>query len=340
MKDVEKEFNNMWKEDVEEYNSRQTRKNLKIDNYFQKLKSNKKNEPVKEMIVQIGNKDNMGRDKPENREKSEKVLLEFYKNFEQNYPDLKILGAVLHVDEASPHLHVILTPYTENHGKNGLRHKQAWDEAYKNMGFKPEHSLLNKTEKKPIIFNGFRNHLQKVLDEAMNEQGFKREDQYVTHDHMSVKDYKEWSDIKEQQEQQLNSLSQQKTDIQEAIDEEFKKFGEQMVEKEATEKNKVDKEVEEYKKNEINKANKEIKDKKQELLDKLPDNVLNFLYFTRNVVLHIFSKIEGNKEIEDKLDEAVHEADPGNQLGVYDNYNPITQQYDTPDNEDTDEEMD
>ena len=267
MTDVEREFNKLWQEDVDEYNSRQTRKNLKKDNYFKELRENKKNEPIKEMVVQIGNKDNMGRDNPVNREKAKKVLLDFYKNFEKNYPDLKILGAVLHIDEATPHLHLTTTPYTENHGKNGLRHKQAWDEAYKNMGFKPEHSLLNKEEKKPIVFNGWRNHVQKLLDEAMNEQGFQREDQNVKHKHMSVKDYKEWSDIKNEQEEKLNQYEEIKQYYEQQLDSTQQKIKDSKVEEKEINKNieTLKKEESEIKEKNTNTRLKALDEVKQEL---------------------------------------------------------------------------
>ena len=267
MTDVEREFNKLWQEDVDEYNSRQTRKNLKKDNYFKELRENKKNEPIKEMIIQIGNKDNMGRDNPENREKAKKVLLDFYKNFEKNYPDLKILGAVLHIDEATPHLHLTTTPYTENHGKNGLRHKQAWDEAYKNMGFKPEHSLLNKEEKKPIVFNGWRNHVQKLLDEAMNEQGFQRQDQNVKHKHMSVKDYKEWADFKNEQEEKLNQYEEIKQYYKQQLDSTQQKIKDSKVKEKEINKNieTLKKEESEIKEKNTNTRLKALDEVKQEL---------------------------------------------------------------------------
>ena len=205
------------------------------------------------MIVEIGNKDNMGRNNPGNRKRACKVLENFYKDFEKNYPQLKIIGAVIHMDEATPHLHLTIAPYAINNGKNGLKHKQAWDEAYYQMGFKPEHSLLNKKEKKPIVFNGWRNHATRLLDEAMNVEGFEREDQYVTHDHMKVRDYKEWSDLKNKQQKELKEINNK-------IEKQKENFAVLIAQGKAD----VEIEVEAYREREMKKAEEEVKEKKQQ----------------------------------------------------------------------------
>lgn len=209
-KTIEQEFNKIFAEDVKEYNEKQKRNDRKINSYYQKVKNDKKiRAPFREVIYQVGNKDN-SKD-PETREKMINVLIKFYDEFESNYPRLKIIGGAIHLDESSPHLHLDVVPYAEG-GKNGLKHKVSFEKAIEQMGFTPEQSEVNKDEKAPLIFNGFRNHSMKLLEDLLNGVGMQRDVKHNTEKHLSVKQFKEKmaiEDLKkspEIQEKALNEL--------------------------------------------------------------------------------------------------------------------------------------
>ena len=224
-KTIEQEFNKIFAEDVKEYNEKQKRNDRKIISYYQKVKNDKKiRAPFREVIYQVGNKDN-SKD-PEIREKMINVLIKFYDEFESNYPRLKIIGGAIHLDEACPHLHLDVVPYAEGN-KKGMKHKVSFEKAIEQMGFVPEQSEVNKDEKAPLIFNGFRNHSMRLLEELLNGVGMQRDIMHNTEKHLSVKQFKEKmaiEDLKkspEIQEKALNEIldkSAEKEDLEGKIE--------------------------------------------------------------------------------------------------------------------------
>lgn len=240
--DIEKAFNKIFEDDVIEYNKGK-KPCRQIKNYYQKCLANQKmKNPVRELVVQIGDKDNM-KDFA-NRQRAVKVLEDFYKDFEKNYPNLKPIGAVIHLDESTPHLHLSVVPYAEKEKSEkarGLNHKVSFQKALEQMGFKPEKAKINKTDKPAYVFNGFRNDCQKRLDKAMNNEGFEREDKHVTYKHLEPEQYRQ--------------MMREKTAIKELKeDPEIIKKAEIEVKEEITKKNKelnvisnkLDKKVNEY----------------------------------------------------------------------------------------------
>lgn len=152
------------------------------------------------------------------------TLKKFYEEFENNYPRLKVIGAVIHLDEATPHLHLDIIPYATG-GKKGLKHKVSFEKAIEQMGFTPEESLVNKEKKNPLIFNGFRNHSMKLLENLMNNEYLERDIKNNTEKHLSVKAYKEKmaiEDLKkspEIQEKAKNELLEKLDNKQELVEE-------------------------------------------------------------------------------------------------------------------------
>ena len=194
-KTIEKEFNKIFENDIKEYNEKQTRNDRKIQSYYQKVLNDKKiRAPFREVIYQVGNKDN-SKD-PIVREKMIKTLKNFYEEFEKNYPKLKIIGAVIHLDESTPHLHIDVVPYADG-SKKGLKHKVSFEKAIEQMGFVPEQSEVNKSDKDPLIFNGFRNHSMRLLEDLMNNESLQRDIKFNTEKHLSVKAFKEKKAIEE-----------------------------------------------------------------------------------------------------------------------------------------------
>lgn len=308
-KTIEQEFNKIFAEDVKEYNEKQKRNDRKIISYYQKVKNDKKiRAPFREVIYQVGNKDN-SKD-PEIREKMINVLIKFYDEFESNYPRLKIIGGAIHLDEACPHLHLDVVPYAEGN-KKGMKHKVSFEKAIEQMGFVPEQSEVNKDEKAPLIFNGFRNHSMRLLEELLNGVGMQRDVLHNTEKHLSVKQFKEKmaiEDLKkspEIQEKALNEIldkSAEKEDLEGKIEylrmirqeekEEFEEF-----ELEIKEKRKAL--AEDYER------------KKQEYNAKLVD-MQNELTFEK-VLNKAVEKLDSPEKIDNKLRERNSELERENQ---------------------------
>ena len=108
VKDV---YHELFDEALAWYNEKQTRSDRRIDDYYEKIRSGKQEKPFHEIILQIGDKDNMGA-KTENGQLAAKVLDKYMQDFQRRNPTLRVFSAYLHMDEATPHLHIDFVPYT------------------------------------------------------------------------------------------------------------------------------------------------------------------------------------------------------------------------------------
>ena len=122
---------------VEEYNQKQTRKDRKIKSYITKIENSKNGEQVfYEDVVQWGMiKDFVNN--PTTREVAKKCLIEYVEGFQKANPQLIIIGAYIHMDEGSPHLHIDYVPVATGY-KRGLSKRNSLDKAMKQMGYVPE----------------------------------------------------------------------------------------------------------------------------------------------------------------------------------------------------------
>lgn len=131
--DIQNVYHELFDAALEKYNAKQTRSDRKINDYYEKILSGKQEKPFHEIIVQIGNCNNMKSD-GENGELAEKILDEYMQSFQQNNPNLRVFSAHLHMDEATPHLHIDFVPFTTG-SKRGLDTRVSLKQALKNQGF-------------------------------------------------------------------------------------------------------------------------------------------------------------------------------------------------------------
>ena len=117
MQDVKKVYREQFSEAVEEYNKKQTREERKIYDYFEKtVKSNK--DMAVELIFQIGDKEFWDKN-PDKRRRMDVAFKEILELMQKFAPNLVVANAVIHYDEASPHMHVVAVPVAEGF-KNGM----------------------------------------------------------------------------------------------------------------------------------------------------------------------------------------------------------------------------
>ena len=131
IKDV---YHELFDEALAGYNEKQTRNDRIIDDYYEKICSGKQEKPFHEIILQIGNKDDMGA-KTEDGRLAAKILDEYMQDFQQRNPTLRVFSAHLHMDEATPHLHIDFIPYTTG-SKRGLETRVSLKKALAELGFK------------------------------------------------------------------------------------------------------------------------------------------------------------------------------------------------------------
>ena len=131
IKDV---YHELFDEALARYNEKQTRNDRIIDDYYEKICSGKQEKPFHEIILQIGNKDDMGA-KTKDGQLAAKILDEYMQDFQRRNPTLRVFSAYLHMDEATPHLHIDFVPYTTG-SKRGLETRVSLKKALAELGFK------------------------------------------------------------------------------------------------------------------------------------------------------------------------------------------------------------
>ena len=121
---------------LEQYNSKQKRADRKIEDYYDHIQKSKNGEKLfYEDVVQWGKKEDF--QKPETRERAKEALVKYVEGFEERNPNLKLIGAYIHMDEVSPHLHLDYVPVAHGYSR-GLSTRNSLDRAMKEMGFAPE----------------------------------------------------------------------------------------------------------------------------------------------------------------------------------------------------------
>ena len=170
------------------YNEKQTREDRKIANYYEKIRAGNQEKPFHELILQVGNKDDMNAT-GEYAQLARQVLDEYYQDFQARNPNLRVFSAHLHMDEATPHIHIDFVPFTKG-SKRGLDTRVSLKQALAAQGFTggtrraTEWTQWVESEKKQLAIVMERHEIQW--------------EQLGTHEeHLSVLDYKKQERAKE-----------------------------------------------------------------------------------------------------------------------------------------------
>ena len=204
VKDV---YHELFDEALAWYNEKQTRSDRRIDDYYEKIRSGKQEKPFHEIILQIGDKDNMGA-KTENGRLAAKVLDKYMRDFQRRNPTLRVFSAYLHMDEATPHLHIDFVPYTTG-SKRGLDTRVSLKQALSALGFKG--GARRETE-----LNQWVAYEKEQLAAVMLEHGIEWEKKGTHEKHLSVLDFEKKERAKEvaELEQSISDGKERLSDIQ------------------------------------------------------------------------------------------------------------------------------
>ena len=187
-------------EALENYNAKQRRADRKIKSYYKHIEASKKTSTQQEMIIQIGDKDDFLNN--ENREIANTILEEWFHDFEKRNPNLKVYNAVIHNDEASPHMHLNFVPVASGY-KRGLEKQVAFDRA-----IIQQDSTLNKTRP----FEDWREKEVQLLEQKLLERGIERKI-VGTNKYKDVNEYKEKKDLEREIKQLEHDLSEKKNEL-------------------------------------------------------------------------------------------------------------------------------
>lgn len=197
-------YHQLFDEALKRYNEKQTRADRRIPNYYEKIRSGNQEKPFHEIILQIGNKEDMSAT-GEYAELARTVLDEYYRGFQERNPNLRVFSAHLHMDEATPHLHIDFVPFTTG-SKRGLDTRVSLKQALAVQGFKggtrgaTEWAQWVQSEKKQLA--------------AVMERYDIQWEQKGTHEkHLSVLDYK-----KQEREKEIAALDTVLTEKQDELE--------------------------------------------------------------------------------------------------------------------------
>lgn len=175
VEDVKKLYKDEFSEAVYNYNQKQTRENRKIINYLSKIEEDKQKNIATEIILQLGDKEDWKEINLEDKEKMKDVFKKGIETLESK--GFKVANAVLHLDETSPHCHIIGVPIGENF-KKGME---------KQVSSKSVFSL----DKMEVL----RDEIEKVLiaeyNKVYNLDVEKKQEKGMIEEHLSITEYKQ-----------------------------------------------------------------------------------------------------------------------------------------------------
>ena len=188
---------------VESYNERQTRNDRKIKNYMQRIKDSGNNEKLfYENVVQIGDKYSHGFGSG-NEQEAIDILDEYAKSFQERNPNLYVFNMKMHLDEASPHLHIDYIPVATGY-KRGLDTRNSLTKAHENMGIprgtgRSDNSTMKWQEReKEYLKEIAKDHDLKIINKKTDRK------------HLTVDEYKIYA---EQIEKQYDKFMNAKVNI-------------------------------------------------------------------------------------------------------------------------------
>ncbi len=154
-----------------------------------------------EIIVQVGDFEDMNA-VSENGKLAEKILHQYMKDFQERNPTLYVFSAHLHMDEATPHLHIDFVPYTKEN-KRGLEIKTTLKGALNQLGY-------GGGTKSSTELNQWQDAEKEVVANIMLEHGIEWEKKGMQRKHLSVEQFK--AEQKAVEVEKLEQTIEQKTE--------------------------------------------------------------------------------------------------------------------------------
>ena len=200
--DIRAVYHELFDDALAHYNEKQTRRDRVIDDYYEKIRTGKQEKLFEELIIQIGNKDDMNASS-ENGQLARQMLDEYMQSFQQRNPTLRVFSAHLHMNEATPHLHIDFIPFTTG-SKRGLETRVSLKKALEALGFAggtKSHTELNQWIEAE----------KQALASIMARHDIEWEQKGTHEEHLSVLDYKKQERSKEVAalENQIDTLQEQ-----------------------------------------------------------------------------------------------------------------------------------
>lgn len=173
-------YHHLFDDALKRFNDKQTRSDRKIDDYYEKIRRGKQEKPFHELILQIGNCNDTGAT-TEIGMQAKMALDEYYNGFSERNPNLYVFSAHLHMDEATPHIHIDFVPFITG-SKRGLDTRVSLKQALAAQGFNG--GARSETEWNQWV-QSEKEHLAKVME----RYDFEWEHKGTHEKHLSILDY-------------------------------------------------------------------------------------------------------------------------------------------------------
>ena len=293
--DIKKFYKTEFGEALYNYNKKQTREDRKIVDYLEKMNNDTKSNIAVEMIFQIGDKQDWENATMEDKQKTIDIFKKAIPILQEK--NIKCFNASLHLDETSPHLHLLAVPVIENQTR-GLEKQVSQNKVITK-------SVLNDIRKK--VEKTFLTEYNRIFNTNKElKKGCEIEE------HLSVEDYKNTKKIlevtkkvtdkqilKEKIEKDYNNITNELTKLEK----------EKEVKKQEIEKIKEDNEAV----NKILSSNKETIDTLREELSNQYKDIRNLenqkdsnnsiMEMYKNNVAEAKEKIDSLKKLYNKLED-------------------------------------
>lgn len=201
---------------VEEYNAKQKRKDRQIVDYLTDIKnSGNKEKQFYEIVVQIGKKEDTGvlDDKgalSQDAKEAREILDAYARSFQERNPNLYVFNAVLHMDEATPHLHIDYIPVAHGY-KTKMHTRNSLTKALQEMGIAPA------TSKNDNETMHWQSRERDYLREMCQERNLEVEILGEKRDNYSIPEYKAARQAADQLTAELEILNAEKQEAENVI---------------------------------------------------------------------------------------------------------------------------
>lgn len=288
IEDVKKVYKDVFTEAVYDYNMKQKREDRKILDYYNQINNDKQTNLAVEMIFQLGDSEHW---KDKSMEEKKKMV-NIYSKAIDILKDRNIITAqaTVHLDESSPHLHLVAVPVAENN-KRGLskqvsQNKVLTIKAIKEIREEIEKVFINeykKTYKEDITLKK-----GSELPDHLDVKKYKKAKEILK----VAKDYEYNNDIKDTLEAELENTK-----------EEIKEIKEKLNKAETEKENKIE-EIEDVKK-ETNKLTTELTklETSKNTKEKEKDDLEKELDLFQQKIKDYKEQIEKDKEEAERLEE-------------------------------------
>lgn len=196
--DIRAKYHEIFDKALEEYNTGK-RADRKITDYYEHMLKSKKEKPFYEVVVQFGDIENCGFGQ-RNFEQAKQMLDEYMKEFEKRNPNMKVFNAVMHLDEATPHLHIDFLPVCHNQ-KQGLSTRISMKKALEEQGFISSSKRISE-------WAVWATAEKEIMTSILKRHGLSRDVKNAHYAHMECEEYRQSRKELEKLNKHINELKQ------------------------------------------------------------------------------------------------------------------------------------